>query len=608
MVKKVILLLAAAVPIAWAIDVGTSISNVSHEGNRQLIGSFTLTLEDDDFKNASELNPIYIRFRLNEAKGWAKTLVDLRAGATASVNRPINLAIRPDSNSTLNPNIPVTAVQLVRLIKGESAGWIRITHSSSEWIQTDTGTSPPTRFEQVSFGIGLLGVNSVRSGSSTPTGGNEDADTGLLADTLLLADYRDTPNFNNGDLDYLSFISFDSTTLGVENGDAVVSGSDLGIGFSNDGTVARGVNTFPCFEYHFEEDDYTGPPHNIGISRINLSDFRTYLADVPPVYFSNSSDFDWETTSRLYLTKPGYDPTPLVQGQKLKTLELDQGETCLLPEDVTVTTSVAAQWTVNKIFDEDQFVGYEFILEEGVFPIFGWLKVSGLRLQTTDYFVHKPLKLTAHGFYKGEGVTVDELGKLGPLTKTTVEMEPSLAPFRKAVPYTGYDETTWDFSVHLTNPNPTPTRFTALFINPSSLLLQILGSQVLPAHGKRSLSIVEFFGDVNKPKLSWIYVVSDQPLAVTGVIGDQDKMELDILSGVGELSNTLFGSHIPQDTVSWETRAYLISSDPDTDASFFLKKPGEEEERIRRLRIPGSTAVLDEDDFSGSSDVPPGSG
>jgi len=88
-------------------------------------------------------------------------------------------------------------------------------------------------------------------------------------------------------------------------------------------------------------------------------------------------------------------------------------------------------------------------------------------------------------------------------------------------------------------------------------------------------------------------------LALTGVIEDYDGELLDIYSGMAELRQTMYGSHIPQDTSSWETTAYIVSSDPDIDASYYLKLPGSQETRIATLRFPSSTAIIRDNDFYG---------
>jgi len=597
-----ITILALICPSVMAIDVTTSVNEVSHEGDDERIGTFTLTLNENDFSNASEETPIYIRFTLDQFNGWSRTLVDLRDGAHETVDAPINLVLSAGASSSvqtmINPAIPATAVQLVRLIEGERFAWIRVTDSSSDWMVSGNQVTPPNQDLRVSFTLGIRGELSVTDNGNTASGGNERADTGIIASTELRVDYDNTPNFNFGDLDRVFFVAFDHTTSGVEDAAFITSGNPLGIGFSNDFNIARGADFFPCLELHGKVGIYDTPAEQIAISRLNLDAIRSYRADVADLYLTNSSDFAWEAGSRLFLTYQDYNPDYLVYDEQPPFwYDPEEPSTHLLENDIEILVSNGAIWSVSKVYHDDVFMGYELHLDTGLFPVDGYIELRGLVLQSGDQIFEKPLKLSGWGYYLAGRVTSGTPGRIGPLRRTIAEMSPSFDTYFEALPYTAYDRDDWELTTHLANPHDEPTRFTALYYNPSSLLLQVLGSQTLPPNSKRTIEIRHQFGDHFVHRLSWVYIVADKPISAVGVIEDDNEEQLDVYSGIDRLSDKLYIPHLPDDTVSWTTNGYVISTDPDVEATFFLEHPGDTSERLRLIRFPSSTEPLDDDDF-----------
>ena len=580
----------------WAIEVSTAVPAISHEGFNETIGSFTLTLRDDAFSSASPTNPIYIRFRLTQANGWSKTRVDQRLG-----HAPINLALFPSGTTVLAAGIPATAVQLVRLVKGEQEGWIKVTDSSSQWVLGDGGPTAPGQTQAVSFTLGIRGSASIKDDASTPSGGNEYADTGGLASTLLCADYQNTPNFGYGDLETIDLIAFNAATTGVETG-SPFPGSNIGIGFSNDFIVGRGANYFPCFEFYFESNNYESLGFDIELSRMDLINRSTFEGDIPVIYLANSSDFDWRAGARLYLTQGGFNPVPLVFGTTYPhSYEPTTPRTNVTHTEITLEAPSGGIWRISPITWDGVLVAYEFLLTNGLFTVGEELKITGMKFETKDDFEYHPLKMDAYGFFYDPLGEEEDLQDLGPLRRTVANLSPGDVAYSKSVPFTAYDRGTWQYLTHVTNTTGKEAHFTALFYNPSSLLLGVLGNQVLAPFGKQTISIQDSFGVDAVRKYSWVYIVSDQPLALTGVIDDNQRELLDIYPGMAELRQTMFASHIPQDTGSWETTAYIVSSDPDIDASYYLKLPGSEETRIATLRFPSSTAIIRDNDFNGPS-------
>lgn len=587
----------------WAINLRTTIPDVSHEGSHEIIGICTLDIDGDEFAQASPQNPVYIRFGLQFSKGWSKTLVDLRAGAPEAVNAPINLAIYPGSGFSLNPSIPVTAFQMVRLIRGERHGWLRVTSSSSNWVMEGVGLTSPSPVHKVLVTIGIKGSLSVQSGGSTTSGGNERADSGVLATTLLCADYQNTPNFGAGDLEIIDFLSLDATTQGVEDGDFVFIGSNLAIGFSNDVSIARGADYFPCFEYHFKADDIESAPHGIQVNRSLLVDLHEYWAAVPPVFFTNSSDFEWQAGSRFLLTIPGFDHSRLVAGLSYpgnfwppfpSTLPRDT--------DVQIQASNGEVWQVNKIVLEETLIGYELRLSSGNFPVDATIQVSGIGLMAGEEFEDHPLVFDVSGFFVNDVISQGELLQLGPLYRKTAILERGEANlFRMAVPFTAYDRQDWEFLAQVVNPHDEPVKLTALLYNRHGILLRLIREDALAPHASMAVSIRDSFGDLATRVLSWIEFLSDRPLSAVGIIEAQNHDVLDIFPGVDAFQSKLYGAHIPENPAVWQSTAYILSSDPSVDTAFFLKLPGEDASPITSIIFPGGTAVLKDADFEGSA-------
>ena len=590
--------------LAWAVDVRTAVLDVSHESPYATIGHFTLVVNSDAFAGAGPDNPIYIRFTLTHSRGWSKTLVDLREGATHGYQDPINIAVYPESG-TLNPNIPETAVQLVRLIKDEREAWLRITDSSSDWVMGGTGSGPPSATTPVALAVGLRGPQSVRPGANTDSGGNE-IDS-FLVSTEMCVNYRNTPGFGAGDVERISFLAVDSTTFGVEDEDFVVLGANTGIGFSDDPVIARGVDNFPCFEYHFDPENFVPEPFQLEISRFNQVDLHEFQHDLPAVYFTNSSDFVWEAGSSLVLVNPNFAPGPFVFGQEYsRAYEPELPETRLRPTEVVLETfsgfSQTAQWQVIPIIYKENLMGYQFKLLAGSFPVGSQIRVTHLGITTGEDFAYRPLTLMAFGYYINQTVTEGTLQPLGPLlTKTAVLSRAEQLPHRKIVPFTAHDRDDLDFEIHLVNKGTEAATVTTLFYNRHGILLRLMGRETFQPFEKRRISILEEYGIRAAEVLSWVEILSDQPVAVAGVTQGKNREVLDVLPAVSEFNDVLYAPHVPSYPNIWETRAYLLSSDPEKDTDFFIQLPGQEESGIQSILFPGGTAVLKDRDFEGAS-------
>ena len=589
----------------WAVDVTTSISTVSHEGINQLLGSFTLDINENAFANASPGDPVYIRFTLARANGWSKTLVDLRPGAYAPVNRPINLALSPSANFSLNPAVPPSAVQLVRLIKGERAGWIRVTFPSSEWVLEDGGGSThPKPGKVVAFTLGITGENSVKPGANTASGGNEDPLSGLLASTRLRADYRNTPNFGIGDIEELDFIAFNSATVGVEAGDNINLGSNTGIGFSNDPKIARGDGLIPCFEYHFQPEVLDGPPHLVGFSRINQVWRELHCARIPSVYLTNSSDFEWRPGSRFFLTLSNYDPAHLVTGEREPFYDPGHIKIDFDDADLTVMGPEGGDWSVKKIYSRDNFfVGYELVLEAGELPIWGQLKLDGLMICTNGgWYKGSSLLLKASAYYLHPQITNGQLTRLGSIRRQTavVEEKPDDA-LRQILPFTGHDREDWRVTIQIVNLSPNPATVSGFFYQRQGILTRVISLEQLPGYGGMNIDPLEAYGATFASILTWLELLSDQPVKAIAVIEGKNGKVLDIIHSSDESKAVLYGAHVPTDTELWQTKAYLVASEFDTDSSFELALSGASGQDIKSLRAPRYSTILTDAEFNTAS-------
>lgn len=581
----------------WALDVRTTINSIAHEGNNQVLGIFTIVVDGNSFPNASPTNPVYIRFRMVQSNGWSNTLVDLRPDSGDAINQAINLAISPPSNGTpLNGSLAPNSVQLVRLIQGEKEGWIKITQPTSSWL---TGNEAPSPEESVSFTIGIKGVDSIQAGTNTVSGGNERETNHHTASTVLRANYRDTPFFGNGDLEILDFVGYDATTDGVETGNAISTGAILAFGFSNDLAVARGTFNFPCLDYHFDPENFEASFHQVGISRINLTDFRKYEFNVPPVYLTNTSDFPWEVGTNLFLTHQSFEPDFVLAGVNHPgTMDTEAYPVRLVESDIKLDFTGDGTWEVSTVYWGDNVAGYRLILTDGLFSLNDRLTINGMRAFVSEDFENRSMILSAEGFYRHHQITQGDLKNIGPIARKTVELNATETILsRKVVPYTAYDQESWEFNLHLLNPNDVPLHYTALFYNRHGILLRILGNQTLAANTKRQMNIGELFGAQAQGILSWVEIMSEQDFQALGEIRNDDLGLLDIFPANDDLQQTLYGLHLPSETQTWQTTAYVLSADLSVDTEFNMMFPESPAFRVNNIFLPGGTAILSDNLF-----------
>ncbi|PIE02372.1 MAG: hypothetical protein CSA81_07625 [Acidobacteria bacterium] len=132
--KKVlaILALSAIASMTWAnVDLRTNIRDVYNRGTCEEAGAITMSVNGDDFAQASTAAPIYIRIRLTHGAKLCQTLV---SPADDDYSR-IFLAMRLEDGGAGDTILahPDT-VNIERWRAGEGELWLRVQSSSSTWV------------------------------------------------------------------------------------------------------------------------------------------------------------------------------------------------------------------------------------------------------------------------------------------------------------------------------------------------------------------------------------------------------------------------------------------------------------------------------------------
>ncbi|PID46592.1 MAG: hypothetical protein CSB47_03180 [Proteobacteria bacterium] len=580
-------------PIIFGIDVRTGIRDVNHEGCCEQIGNFTLVFMEDAFPDVSYENPSYIRFRILHANGWARTTVDLRPDSSPDWADPINLAIRTSDSNCLASDLPSDAVQLVRLIKNEKEGWIRINVPTNLWLYKDGAHTSPTFDNKASLSLGISGQSSVHPNSSTPTNGNEYQDSYSLASTIFCANYENTPQFNVGDIDILDFISFDSTTTGVETGDTVLLGANTGVSFSNDTQIARGACHIACYRMTTQLESISAPPHPVTLSKLSAVDLRYNCEKIPSVYISNCSDFEWHPGSRFFicLSSAFLDNDRFYETYAGSTKGMFFKENSL-----QVLSAEGETWSITPGYVDDKIVGYCITLLEGTFPAQNFLELSGMALYLDSNIMNADMVLLTYADILNPAGTDGILRRYGPIINYTAELNyEDIHLYRRTLPYTAYDRENWHFYLRTVNLSDQTSRIVSRFSNKHGLLLRIRGETSLPPMGSEDFSIKDTYGEQADEILAWVEQYSDQPFESTGVILDQENGLFDLVRSNEHSWQTLVAPHITESSL-WETTAYILASGNESPR-FFFNVPGQMNQHISAILFPGATAVYKDSDF-----------
>lgn len=229
-----------------SVKLDTSINDLYYRGASALAGCITMEVTGDDFRDASEANPIFIRIVPDHNSFLAETRVE-QASLDPLISSPINLAMKLDGGFTLiaEPD----AVSIVRWVAGESQIWIRVKQSSDLWLMGLSGPVGPSSTQEVSWNLGVParlsdGRNEMSSfGSNLPFNTRDitavEGDFALATSSHICLDLT-TSNLQVGSwlqIDIIAFDKFADLGGGVYSGQA---GNDTGINFTNDFVLARG--------------------------------------------------------------------------------------------------------------------------------------------------------------------------------------------------------------------------------------------------------------------------------------------------------------------------------------------------------------------------------
>ena len=283
MLKKLTILAALSIgSLVFAdVNIRTNIADVFVGGTCEQAGAVTFTVDNDDFANATTLEPVYIRMTLDHGAVLCDTLVDHDDADTAddeNAEQSIFMPMRLEgglSTDTIGANEETAAI--VRWIEGENEVWIRIQSPSSTWINSLAGPIAPDPTRPVSFNMGVSALISDQNNVSaaefaaTPALGGfnsnlpyhvrgADLDAGgevpQIMDAISTLFCVDLSGSNleavpaPAELSILNFdpISFQSST-GVEtstNSGGIDEGAQQQINFSNDTRIARGFPMDSC--------------------------------------------------------------------------------------------------------------------------------------------------------------------------------------------------------------------------------------------------------------------------------------------------------------------------------------------------------------------------
>lgn len=255
---KSILCLLTTLSATASVELNTSINDLAHRGSHELTGSITFLVDDDDFHEASEIEPIFIRITTDHNSYLAHTLVEQNSSDTL-LQQPVYLAM---SLNSADPNATIVAdpasVSIVRWVAGESSIWLRVQTSSDDWISSGGMTLGPSVEHEVKWTIGVNARlsderNSQILGhpSNLPFNTRDitavENEFAKATSTLICSNLSESNLAADGTSESLlqfDIIAYDENAdvgSGIYSGNA---GNDTGINFTNDFVIARGKERF----------------------------------------------------------------------------------------------------------------------------------------------------------------------------------------------------------------------------------------------------------------------------------------------------------------------------------------------------------------------------
>lgn len=233
------------------VDLRTTINPVTVGGADERAGFIVFDMRSDDFANASPGNPVYIALYFDRNARFSETLVDIESSAMGHDPIALPVAISTQSGN-VQINVPTDAVSIVRWRQGEGRIWLKVTSSSSTWVNRDGVLGPPSADDRVYFSLGQTFAEAqgqygqlFNDGLANLVGptrhGGEEVDADLRLD-LTNSNVQPSPHPES----LISFdpSSWDGSTTGV-NTSPTEAGIQVGLltfpSYSGDTEVARAM-------------------------------------------------------------------------------------------------------------------------------------------------------------------------------------------------------------------------------------------------------------------------------------------------------------------------------------------------------------------------------
>jgi hypothetical protein len=271
-----LLVLAAVGSMVFAnVDLRTNIQDIYYRGTCEEAGAVTMSVNGDDFFEASTETPVFIRVRLDKGGLLCDTLVDYQ-NAPLHINRPVYLAMRLEGGAASNAVIaaPMETVSIVRWIGGEQELWLRVQAASTTWVDFGGLLRPPDVQIRVAWTFGVTARNSynrnftewgalranlpANTRNTAAITSNPGFEEGWAISTLFCVDVSESiltpmPQLNS-ELNF-DTISYDYQTAGVFTepfASSIRTGDQTSANFSGDDTIARGfdINCSMTYDKH----------------------------------------------------------------------------------------------------------------------------------------------------------------------------------------------------------------------------------------------------------------------------------------------------------------------------------------------------------------------
>lgn len=284
------------------VDLITQVNELHPQSLGQWAGTLTMSVNGNDFFDASPDTPVYIRIRLDKGVRLAETLVDVES--SPSRNEPISLAMSLQALDGSRLNAPRNTVRIVRWRRGEINIWLQVQFSSSDWIDQSGSYLPPDINRRVAWTIGrsieedqlvnepLLAMG--RANISSNFRGLKAVDTHIMVDSL------------NSFMDFELDRELNSDTIGF----------DFQTQFVRSAEFASEIQTGEAAVANFSGDDTLGIAADHGeywLMPMDLQGFKTDI-DVPnpsgqgrPISVEVFEDDGISIGSETITLKPGFN-------------------------------------------------------------------------------------------------------------------------------------------------------------------------------------------------------------------------------------------------------------------------------------------------------------